>query len=255
MIEIYVDWSGPYTYEDIIENNTEKINNKKFSVKPTDFGLYQIYGSHPIYGDNVLIYIGKTEKEFMKRLKGRSVIEYNQDTYNIQIYLGKIYYDDTFKHVNISDDISRAESLLIHYHAPARNSSNINLFKFADEDYRVINLGSFRSLSKEISTTAFTNEHKMYMIINEIAQKLNIDKNEIYNEEDGYGFFVTNDIWFGLDYELWNSDTTIVFASTKKINKNFKPYKTIGNEQWYYQSLYGEQSNIVQEINNIREST
>ena len=79
MEEIYVDWSGPYTYEDVVNYNENKIETKKFAVKPTDFGLYQIYGAHPIYGDNVLIYIGKTEQKFMERLNGRSVIEYNQD--------------------------------------------------------------------------------------------------------------------------------------------------------------------------------
>ena len=57
MEEIYVDWSGPYTYEDVVNYNENKIETKKFAVKPTDFGLYQIYGAHPIYGDNVLIYI------------------------------------------------------------------------------------------------------------------------------------------------------------------------------------------------------
>lgn len=99
---------------------------------------------------------------------------------------------------------------MIHYHAPAKNSSNINSLKFADENYRVINLGTFRSLSKEISTTAFTKEHKIYSLIESIAEELKVEKSEIYNEEDGYGFFISDDIWFGLEYELWNSNTTLI---------------------------------------------
>ena len=43
MEEIYVDWSGPYTYEDVVNYNENKIETKKFAVKPTDFGLYQIF--------------------------------------------------------------------------------------------------------------------------------------------------------------------------------------------------------------------
>lgn len=39
MEEIYVDWSGPYTYEDVVNYNENKIETKKFAVKPTDFGL------------------------------------------------------------------------------------------------------------------------------------------------------------------------------------------------------------------------
>ena len=248
MEEIYVDWSGPYTYEDVVNYNENKIETKKFAVKPTDFGLYQIYGAHPIYGDNVLIYIGKTEQKFMERLNGRSVIEYNQDRDNVQIYLGKIYYDDALLHNDALEDISKAESLLIHYHAPAKNSSNINSLKFADENYRVINLGTFRSLSKEISTTAFTKEHKIYSLIESIAEELKVEKSEIYNEEDCYGFFISDDIWFGLEYELWNSNTTLILASTKKINQKFEPYKIIDNEEWFYLSLYGEQNIIIQEI-------
>ena len=184
----------------------------------------------------------------MERLNGRSVIEYNQDRDNVQIYLGKIYYDDALLHNDALEDISKAESLLIHYHAPAKNSSNINSLKFADENYRVINLGTFRSLSKEISTTAFTKEHKIYSLIESIAEELKVEKSEIYNEEDGYGFFISDDIWFGLEYELWNSNTTLILASTKKINQKFEPYKIIDNEEWFYLSLYGEQNIIIQEI-------
>lgn len=114
--------------------------------------------------------------------------------------------------------------------------------------YRVINLGTFRSLSKEISTTAFTKEHKIYSLIESIAEELKVEKSEIYNEEDGYGFFISDDIWFGLEYELWNSNTTLILASTKKINQKFEPYKIIDNEEWFYLSLYGEQNIIIQEI-------
>lgn len=39
MEEIYVDWSGPYTYEDVVNYNENKIETKKFAVKPTDFSF------------------------------------------------------------------------------------------------------------------------------------------------------------------------------------------------------------------------
>ena len=85
-------------------------------------------------------------------------------------------------------------------------------------------------------------------MIESIAEELKVEKSEIYNEEDGYGFFISDDIWFGLEYELWNSNTTLILASTKKINQKFEPYKIIDNEEWFYLSLYGEQNIIIQEI-------
>ena len=90
--------------------------------------------------------------------------------------------------------------------------------------------------------------HKIYSLIESIAEELKVEKSEIYNEEDGYGFFISDDIWFGLEYELWNSNTTLILASTKKINQKFEPYKIIDNEEWFYLSLYGEQNIIIQEI-------
>lgn len=243
---IYVEWSGPYSHSDIID----KRNNKNYKVTPDDIGLYQIYGSNPIYGNNVLIYIGKTVGEeenskFYKRLnKGRGVILSNEDSDNIQIYLGKIYYDDSRKHDTLSEDISKAESLLIHYHKPSNNSSNINSLKYYDKDYRVINTGNYRSLNKEISTTAFTKEHKLYEdidnIINRLEEELSI-KIEIYWEEDGYGFYINDNLWFGVNYELWNNTTTLVLMSNTKIDNIHE--KNIDN--WDHKEINGNIDEII----------
>lgn len=250
MKEIYIDWSGPYEYDDVISNNKEKISKYGFTVKPDDFGLYQIYGSHPVYGSNVLIYIGKTEAMFMNRLKMRHVLLNNEDFHNTQIYLGKIYYDDTLEHTEIAEDISMAESLLIHYHTPAKNSSNINSLKYADKEYRVINVGTYRSLQKEISTTAFTQEAKIFNLIDEIAQELKIT--EIYNEEDGYGFDINETTWFGVDYTLWSNDTTLVLEANKQLDMSFCTYEIIDNIQWYYKPIYGAFEQIIEIIKQYR---
>ena len=38
----------------------------------SDYGLYQIYGQHPAYGENALLYIGKAEdNKFSTRLNER----------------------------------------------------------------------------------------------------------------------------------------------------------------------------------------
>ena len=56
--EIY--WQGPYTTETIDSIDEEDREN---------YVLYKIYGSHPLYGNNVLLYIGKTKRGVNKRLK------------------------------------------------------------------------------------------------------------------------------------------------------------------------------------------
>src|SRR5258708_19938364 len=47
---IHIEWEGPYSLNQL---DTLKDSRK-------DHGLYQIYGHHPVYGPNVLLYIGQT---------------------------------------------------------------------------------------------------------------------------------------------------------------------------------------------------
>ena len=246
MKEIYVEWCGPYSYNQIIENE-----ESNWPVKPSDSGLYQIYGFHPVYGSNVLNYIGKTEKPFFERLKGRSIIIDNQDSNKVEIYLGRIFYDDTEHHNELSHDISRAESLLIHYHTPALNSSNINSLKYADENISIINIGDFRALNKQISTQSFTKELKLYEKINLIANKL--DYSKPYKSEIEYGYWLNEDetLWFGVNYDLWNSDISLIVESSVNI-KGFDADFSVEDETWYWKSLYGETiDGIVNELKKL----
>lgn len=58
MKDINIDWQGPFTLEEALQLHTE-----------VDYGLYQYYGDHPIYGQNVLLYLGSAIKQpFGKRL-------------------------------------------------------------------------------------------------------------------------------------------------------------------------------------------
>lgn len=241
MEEIYIEWSGPYSYEETINDDTFKKSGKLyFPVKPSDFGLYQIYGNHCVYGSDVLLYIGKTGQPFHKRLFERNVIVDNSDSQNVQIYLGKVYYDESVTQKHISEDISRSESLLIHSHKPAHNSASINSFKFSDDEFTVINTGSYRSLQHTVSTTAYTKELKVFKIIDILAQDFN--EIEIYQEEDGYGFFINEEktMWFGVDYDLWSLDTVFVLESEKKV-KGFEAHPENG---WYYKVIRGSEEEI-----------
>jgi hypothetical protein len=58
MNKIEINWQGPLKIEE-----TEKLNTN------IDFGIYQIYGTHNIFGPNSLLYIGKAcDQYFSTRL-------------------------------------------------------------------------------------------------------------------------------------------------------------------------------------------
>ena len=55
---INIEWDGPYSLEKVVQLK-----------EPTDKGVYQIYGGHPVYGAGVLLYIGLTaDQTFGERL-------------------------------------------------------------------------------------------------------------------------------------------------------------------------------------------
>ncbi|MGF7014622.1 hypothetical protein [Ornithinibacillus bavariensis] len=50
---IHIDWDGPFI---LAELNTITDNE-------IDYGIYQVYGSHNVYGSNTLLYIGKADRQ------------------------------------------------------------------------------------------------------------------------------------------------------------------------------------------------
>jgi hypothetical protein len=141
MIEIYkLNWSGPFDYKDIkdrkhIEKEFELLEplDQAKKAKEIDWGIYQIYGTHPIFGDNTLLYIGMTsDLGFAQRIDvhQREWILYEAD--DCKIYLGR-FFSET-EHDIISNDewfirICETEKLLIHFCTPPYNSQNIKDIK------------------------------------------------------------------------------------------------------------------------------
>lgn len=114
-------------------------------------GLYQIYGTHPIYGRNVLLYIGMSTSSLVERVK-----KHRSDWIKFEYDEVSVYFGTLFKasgpHEN--DWIQLAEALLIYYCAPAYNS---NLLTDIPKQYQLKNLtvrnyGQIGSLPTEVST-------------------------------------------------------------------------------------------------------
>lgn len=162
-----VHWDGPFSFEEARK------------VEHPGYVLYQLSGLHHIYGPNVLLYIGCTEKTVKTRLSDHEA--WAEDEYDvINARLGSIgefesweqwleLYDE-HKKLNAVDKthplpfhkktpepieiISKIEKLLIFASAPAYNGSNKTQATSA-KDIRVFNTGKLGSLMPEISSKYF----------------------------------------------------------------------------------------------------
>jgi hypothetical protein len=140
---INIQWEGPFPL-----NNLDKVDDKR-----RDYGLYQVYGSHPVYGSDVLVYIGRTaDQTFSSRLK-KEYWKWNPaGIENMQVHVGRLIGNETPSDLEWSNEIIDAEQLLIVAHWPACNSSGINItIKEELCNTTVLNWGSYRDLLPEVS--------------------------------------------------------------------------------------------------------
>ncbi|MEZ9321656.1 hypothetical protein AB4161_15035 [Vibrio sp. 10N.286.51.E5] len=155
---IDVHWKGPISPDEL--KNLEQ---------PESQVLYQIYGHHPVYGSDSLLYIGKTEQlsGVKDRLPKHKWIDNQCDEC-------KIYYascaeivdwqkwkssSDEYPKYNSSKsgiDINQIESLLIYAHHPSGNSQSIQSLGIGIKThFRVFNTGKRKALERELSTQYF----------------------------------------------------------------------------------------------------
>jgi len=143
---IELEWSGPFSI------NWDK--NEKFytlSDIPAQLqntaGIYQVYGRHPVYGANVLLYIGKTEQSFGDRL-----MEHFKNRFWFHSDLSVRLTTNSIDSVNIEN----VESILIAAHKPALNRDHIDTAKDSAKGILVRNLEFFGSLQSECSGDYWT---------------------------------------------------------------------------------------------------
>jgi hypothetical protein len=150
--EIFVEWEGPLSYDEAIKYYFDNESR-------SDYGLYQIYGPHPIYSnkkrksdDDILLYIGQTTSggKFSERIKSQGFC--NGPGY--KIYFGRI--DPEHK---IDDNIWRlyvldAEKILINKYTPPYNAQYVGDLtnnQLNIQDSVIINLGKdIGDLDKEV---------------------------------------------------------------------------------------------------------
>lgn len=141
---VYLDWEGPFSLDDM----------KKFNTK-NDYGLYQVYGSHSVYGANVLLYIGKTGTQTFGNTIHNEGWKYYDNSSGLRVYLGRFLSHGGFSNVEKAKQIHRCFKLLIYAHSPAYNAEFINTFH-NDKGLKkltIINCKNYRDLLPEVSGT------------------------------------------------------------------------------------------------------
>ncbi|WP_109830118.1 hypothetical protein [Reichenbachiella versicolor] len=138
---IEVIWDGPLKIGDI-----ESLN------KSSDYGIYQIYGHHEVYGSDSLLYLGKAqERLFSTRLMEHRNNWFEWESSELNIYVGRLGGVEKTRKKNWSSDIAEAERLLIHYCTPAYNSSNIQNLNM-EKDIVILNYGKKKSLPYSVTS-------------------------------------------------------------------------------------------------------
>jgi hypothetical protein len=120
-----------------------------------DFGIYQIYGNHPVYGDDTLLYIGKAaEQTFTRRMKGHYDFDASQVVGQLtRIHLGYFCEIDDMNPQIWEDAISDVEPILIKAHIPALNGQGVKGFlESPGQNILVYNWGDKGRLFPEVSS-------------------------------------------------------------------------------------------------------
>lgn len=146
---IQIKWVGPFRIESLKSLNNDEI----------DYGIYQIYGNHLVYGDNVLLYIGQAnEQTFYTRIMQHS---YWLESH-FSFFVGRLSGSVTPSHEIWHDKISAVEQLLINIHAPAYNTANISSVNEEKVGHlHILNVGEYKSLLPEVSGTRWSREAEL----------------------------------------------------------------------------------------------
>lgn len=134
-------------------------------------GIYQIYGHHPAYGQEALLYIGEAKNSFKQRLDNRR--EFIEScAVPAHIRLGRLLRPDNpndklewdINRWESGELISKVEEMLICAHAPAFNKqNNAGLYVAGLEEHvLVLNWGDRGSLVPEVSTLRYSYEYWNY---------------------------------------------------------------------------------------------
>jgi len=149
-----------FKWEDVINENLNASDH--FLNKPDCFGIYYITGSHFIYGQNTLLYLGKAqEQRFGYRLNQHDDFDITNIPAIKYLYIGKLLNRDDGNFNSWGDAINLSEKLFINSLLPAYNSQNIKGILQEDQyaDIHICNWNDIGILLPEISGLRFSGKY------------------------------------------------------------------------------------------------
>jgi len=115
-LHIHLVWEGPIRLEGAYQLRNEK----------TDYGVYQVYGRHPVVGVTSLLYIGKAEEQpFGARLKQEKWEEWEEGEGPVEIRVRRLFGAETPSNEEWGRQIRLVEKLLIAANKPPRNGQGV----------------------------------------------------------------------------------------------------------------------------------
>jgi hypothetical protein len=144
---IHIEWKGPHRFKAV-----------RALTGPKDYGVYQIYGGHPVYGNSALLYIGlAAAQQFGVRIRQEQQWLDNRDAGRVEVYVGRLSGSKTPTDKIWDKQIRLAERLLIYAHSPPHNTQKSLATLERDLRFvRVMNWGCHRDLLPEVSGARWT---------------------------------------------------------------------------------------------------
>ena len=155
---IHLLWQGPHTFEDVLSMDGV-----------ADFGIYQVYGPHPVSGTDSLLYIGQANAQTFgarftnpdRQLWSPEDEPWGDNTALLRFFVGRVHPTQCQRDRGAIDDelwgtyIDTAEKLLICAHAPHWNQQGVSGIPYEQTDVydncHVLNWGTRVSLLPEVS--------------------------------------------------------------------------------------------------------
>ncbi|MGE3841072.1 MAG: hypothetical protein AB7I50_05740 [Vicinamibacterales bacterium] len=149
---IHLEWDGPVS-----------LDGAKALHGPTDYGIYQIYGGHPVYGAATLLYIGIAAAQcFGVRIPQEVWWADNRDAGRLEIYIGRLAGEIVPDDNEWDRQLRLAERLLIHSHSPPVNSQkSLATLERELQNVHVFNWARHRDLMPEVSGGRWTNRYDL----------------------------------------------------------------------------------------------
>jgi hypothetical protein len=115
---IHIVWEGPFSLKAVLDRRRENDYGR-------DYGLYQIYGTHSVFGQDALLYIGQANgRTFFGRLPWYEHWEQHEaDHY--EVYLGRLGGWEPIDDRHWGTLIDNAEAITVYNVSPPYNRSRI----------------------------------------------------------------------------------------------------------------------------------